>query len=45
MSACVEEDGRPNHQVMRFHTIAPTSAASTATSVSRVPTSSMWMIS
>ena len=25
--ACVDDDGRPNHQVIRFQTIAPTSAA------------------
>ena len=29
MSACDELEGMPNHQVMRFHMLAPTSAAST----------------
>src|SRR2546425_2041129 len=29
MSACDELDGRPNHQVSKFHTIAPKRAAST----------------
>src|SRR6476659_9500477 len=41
ISACVEEDGRPNHHVRRFHAIAPTSAArivfSVATPVSIIP--------
>jgi hypothetical protein len=32
MSACDDEDGIPKYQVTRFHTIAPTSAASTTTS-------------
>ena len=29
MSAWLDELGRPNHQVMRFHAIAPISAAAT----------------
>ena len=33
--AWVELDGRPSHQVMRFQTIAPSSAASTVFSVAR----------
>lgn len=32
ISACDDDDGRPNHHVMRFQTIAPTSAASTTSS-------------
>ncbi len=32
ISVCVDDDGSPNHQVARFHTIAPTSAANTITS-------------
>jgi hypothetical protein len=32
MSACEDDDGSPNHQVMRFQTIAPISAASTTSS-------------
>ena len=31
MRACEEEDGIPNHQVIRFQPIAPTSAANTTT--------------
>ena len=30
MSACDDDDGRPNHQVMRFQPVAPTSAAATS---------------
>src|SRR5689334_1269580 len=30
ISACEEEDGRPNHQVSRFHAIAPDSAHNTS---------------
>src|SRR3954452_5885216 len=33
MSACEELEGRPAHQVTRFHTIAPTSPAKTTVSV------------
>src|SRR3954468_2960968 len=33
ISACDEEDGRPNHQVRRFQAIAPTSPANTVNSV------------
>ena len=29
ISACDDDDGRPSHQVSRFHAIAPSSAAST----------------
>ena len=29
MSACEDDDGSPNHQVVRFHPMAPSSAAST----------------
>ena len=32
MSACEEDDGRPSPHVIRFHEIAPMSAASTSTS-------------
>ena len=32
MRACVDDDGRPSHQVMRFHAIAPISPDSTMTS-------------
>ena len=31
MSACVDDDGRPNHHVIRFHAIAPASAENTRT--------------
>src|SRR3954471_13392299 len=31
--ACDEDEGRPNHQVVRFHAIAPTSPANTVSSV------------
>ena len=31
MSACEDDDGIPNHHVMRFQTIAPTMADSTMT--------------
>ena len=41
MSACDELEGRPSHQVTRFHAIAPRSAAKTlfvvAMSVSMIP--------
>src|ERR1044072_2671343 len=41
MSACDELDGRPSHQVRRFHAIAAKSAASTvfgvASAVSMIP--------
>ena len=33
INACDELDGSPNHQVMRFQTIAPMTAASTVVSV------------
>jgi hypothetical protein len=33
ISACEEEDGRPSHHVIRFQTIAPTTAASTVCGV------------
>ena len=32
MRAWVEDDGRPNHQVIRFHVMAPIKAANTMTS-------------
>ena len=35
MRACVELDGRPSHQVRRFQTMAPISAARTVFSVAR----------
>src|SRR5919204_1334832 len=35
MRACEELDGRPNHQVIRFHAIAPISAARTVCSFAR----------
>ena len=31
MRACDEDDGRPNHQVSRFHPVAPISAAAQMT--------------
>ena len=34
ISACDDEDGRPSHQVSRFHPVAPTSAAPTSQSPS-----------
>src|SRR5215218_5483712 len=30
MSACDDDDGRPNHHVMRFQPVAPTRAAATS---------------
>src|SRR3954470_12865962 len=30
MRACEDDDGRPNHQVMRFQPVAPTRAAATS---------------
>lgn len=36
MSACEEEDGRPSHQVARFHEIAPSTPAITITSAPTV---------
>ena len=33
MSACELDDGRPNHQVIRFQVIAPRSAAATTACV------------
>ena len=35
INACDELDGSPNHQVRRFQTIAPMTAASTVVSVAR----------
>ena len=35
MSACEELDGKPSHHVIRFHVIAPKSAARTVLSVAR----------
>ncbi len=35
MSACEEDEGRPSHQVSRFQTIAPRTAASTVFGVAR----------
>src|SRR5919204_2572404 len=37
ISAWDELDGKPNHQVSRFHAIAPSSAASTVCCVARLP--------
>ena len=34
MRACDEDDGIPNHQVMRFHAIAPSRAAATTSNPS-----------
>src|SRR4051795_13329712 len=31
MSACDDDDGKPKYHVMRFHTMAPTTAAKTTT--------------
>jgi hypothetical protein len=45
ISACVEDDGRPSHQVMRFQVIAPTSADSTITRPSCAATSPMLTMS
>src|SRR3954454_12231282 len=41
ISACDDEDGKPKYHVMRFHTIAPTTAAKTTTSPSCVRGTSM----
>ena len=45
MIACVEDEGRPSRQVIRFHVIAPTSAESTMTRPSWELTSVMLMMS
>jgi len=34
MRACEEEDGIPNHQVIKFHAMAPSKAAATTSSPS-----------
>ena len=39
MSACEEDDGRPNHQVMRFQAIAENSAAKTTMRAIMLPSS------
>src|SRR5581483_3940258 len=36
ISACDDDDGRPSHHVSRFHTIAPSSAASTVFGLARL---------
>src|SRR4051812_23832387 len=40
ISACEDDEGKPNHQVTRFHAIAPTSPANTVNSVTE-PASTM----
>src|SRR3954452_25508443 len=42
ISACVELEGKPSHQVARFQAIAPISAASTVFSVARPVSISPW---
>jgi len=43
MRACDDEDGRPKYHVMRFHAIAPTTAANTTTSPCVVSGASMML--
>src|SRR4051794_2360911 len=43
MSACEDDDGKPKYHVMRFHTIAPTTAANTTTRPSLVRGASMML--
>ncbi len=45
MRACVEDDGRPSHHVMRFHVIAPISPDRTMISASSELTLPMLMMS
>ena len=45
MIACVDDDGRPSRQVIRFQTMAPTSAESTMIRPSSALTSVMLMMS
>src|SRR5947209_12956180 len=43
MSACDDDDGSPKYHVMRFHAMAPTTAANTTTSPSLVFGASMML--
>ncbi len=42
MSACVEDDGMPNHQVTRFQADAPSNAASTTVCVTWAGSAKPW---